>query len=141
MAIMHSLESQPKERIFQVKRSRAGLGLFASKAIAKGTFIVEYVGEIISSQEADRRGGKYLFQLNSRKTVDGKNRSNVARYINHSCRPNAEVEIKRGHILIFAKKKIREGEEIAYDYGKEYFQEYIEPYGCRCEFCLKKRDS
>ncbi|MFA5934151.1 MAG: SET domain-containing protein [Candidatus Paceibacterota bacterium] len=115
-----------------VKRSKSGLGLFAVEPIKKGQFIIEYVGEKVTTDEANRRGGLYLFELNSRWTMDGKSRKNVARYINHSCCANAESEIKGGKILISAIKNIKEGEEITYDYGKEFFEEYIKPKGCRC---------
>ncbi len=122
-----------------VKRSRAGLGLFATQEFVRGSFIIEYTGEHISTEEADRRGGKYLFILNKEITIDGKGRENTARYINHSCKPNAEAETDEsaGKIRISAKRKILPGEEITYDYGKEYCNQYIKPYGCKCAHCLK----
>jgi uncharacterized protein len=121
-----------------VKRSRSGLGLFATKQFKKGELIIEYIGEHLTNDEADRRGGKYLFILNDDIVVDGKGRDNIARYVNHSCKPNAEVEIdeKKKRIFIHAKKKIAPGDEIAYDYGKEYWNEYIKPHGCRCHACM-----
>ncbi|MEX0918361.1 MAG: SET domain-containing protein [Candidatus Paceibacterota bacterium] len=115
-----------------VKRSAAGLGLFAVLPIAKGTRIIEYFGEILSAAEADRRGGKYLFDLSSRRTVDGYTRKNIARYINHSCRPNCETEIVGGRIYVYARRRIKAGEELAYDYGQEYYDEFIKPDGCQC---------
>lgn len=127
-----------KERTgYAVRRSSAGLGLFATQEYKKGSFIIEYTGELISTKEADRRGGKYLFTLTDAKTIDGKGRENIARYINHSCRPNAEAEVDEDEekIRIFARKKIMPGEEITYDYGKEYVDEHIKPYGCRCAKC------
>jgi SET domain-containing protein len=121
-----------------VKRSRSGLGLFAQKDYQKGDYIIEYTGERISEQEANRRGGKYLFRLNKKLTIDGKGRENLARYINHSCRPNAypELNYAETRIRIYAKKKITSGEEITYNYGKMYFKDLIEPHGCKCEKCL-----
>jgi SET domain-containing protein len=121
-----------------VKRSSAGLGLFAAEPIRKGAFIIEYTGEIISTEESDRRGGKYLFTLDKKRVVDGKGRENTARYINHSCRPNCEPETDEdaGKIRIFAKRAIADGEELTYDYGEEYFDEHIKPYGCRCAYCI-----
>ena len=94
------------------KRSRAGLGLFAKEEFKNGEFIVEYTGPVLTSAEADKKGGKYLFQVNSKKTVDGSPRTNVARYINHSCEPNAESHIESGRILIKAMKTILPNEEI-----------------------------
>ena len=120
-----------------VKRSSAGLGLFANATFKKGDFIIEYTGEHITHEESDRRGGKYLFILNDVVVVDGKGRENTARYINHSCTPNAEAEVDEEElkIRILAKKKIQPGDEITYDYGKEYWDEYIKPHGCRCTTC------
>lgn len=117
---------------FAVRRSKAGLGLFATGPFKKDEFIIEYVGTPLTPAQADIRGGQYLFEVNKRLTIDGSPRTNTARYINHSCRPNAEVEIKKGHIIITAKRGIVIGEEIVYDYGKEFFNEYIRPKGCRC---------
>ncbi len=121
----------------KVKRSSAGLGLFANELIKKGEFVIEYIGEMLTREEADRKGGKYLFEISSRRTVDGTGRNNIARYINHSCRPNCEVDIKKGRIFVSAIKNIKEGEEVSYDYGKEYVDEYIKPYGCKCVKCVK----
>jgi len=125
---------EPKS-FLRVKRSRAGLGLFTERDIKKGEFVVEYTGEVITRAEANRRGGKYLFETSANRVIDGKGRGNIARYINHSCRPNCEVDIRRGRILIFAKRNIKAGEELSYDYGKEYFEDHIAPVGCRCKRC------
>lgn len=121
-----------------VKKSSAGLGLFAGDLIKKGDRIIEYVGEKITTEEANKRGGKYLFELNSRWTIDGSSRKNTARYVNHACDPNCEAEIRNGKIFIFAKKNIQPGEELTYNYGEEYVDEHIKPYGCRCASCQKK---
>lgn len=120
-----------------VKRSSAGLGLFATDTIKKGDFIIEYTGERIPTEEADRRGGKYLFILTDTITIDGKGRENIARYANHSCRPNAEAEFDEDamQINIMAKRTIKPGEEVCYNYGKEYWNEHIKPYGCKCTKC------
>jgi uncharacterized protein len=124
-----------------VKRSRAGLGLYATASFKRGEFIIEYTGEHITTDEADKRGGLYLFILDKKTTIDGKSRANTARYINHSCKPNAEAEVDEDEqkVRILAKKTIEPGEEITYDYGKEYWKEYIEPKGCKCIACLIKK--
>ncbi|MBX2866398.1 SET domain-containing protein-lysine N-methyltransferase [Candidatus Kaiserbacteria bacterium] len=123
----------------RVGRSSAGLGLFTKEDLVKDDFIIEYIGEHISHEESDRRGGKYLFTLNDDIIVDGKDRKNKARYINHSCRPNCDAEIEdEERILIRARKRIKAGEELTIDYGKEYFAEHIAPYGCRCAKCSEK---
>lgn len=120
----------------RVGKASAGLGLFALRPFKKGERIIEYFGRTLSNDEEYTSRSKYLFEVHSRKTIDGATRRNIARYINHSCRPNCEPEIERGHIFIDAVRNIKAGEEFAYDYGKEYFDEHIRPYGCRC---AKKR--
>ena len=124
-----------------VKRSRSGLGLFAALAIKKDDFVVEYTGEIISTAEADRRGNRYIFEISSRRSIDGSTRKNLARYINHSCSPNCEAEIDGSRVMIYAKKNIniKSGEEITYHYGKTYFKDFIKPEGCRCNYCFSRR--
>ena len=120
---------------FIVKRSSAGLGLFATRPFKKGDFIIEYFGRTISNAEAYTSRSKYLFEINARKTIDGVARENIARYINHSCQPNCESEIVRGRVRISAIRNIKAGEEFVYDYGEEYVDEYIKPHGCRCAEC------
>lgn len=121
-----------------VKRSAAGLGLFANEAIPRRRFVVEYWGKHIPDAKAQYVGGKYLFEVGNGKTIVGTTRKNVARYINHSCKPNCEVEIKGGRVYIFSRRTIKPGEELNYDYGEEYFDYYIKPHGCRCKGCTKK---
>ena len=121
-----------------VKKGINGLGLFAGEPVKNGTFIIEYWGEVLTDAQADGRGGKYLFQTGKDRHIDGTRRENTARYINHSCMPNCEVKIKKGHICIYAIKNIKEGEEFFYDYGEEYWEAYIKPKGCRCAKCVKK---
>lgn len=128
---------------FRVGKSKTGLGLFATRLIPKGEFIVQYRGRKLTNAVADAladKGNKYLYELNSRWTIDGANRKNVARYANHSCRPNAESDVLRGHrIIIRSIKKIQPGEEILYDYGKDYFNLILKPIGCKCDKCEEKR--
>jgi uncharacterized protein len=128
---------------YRIGRSRTGLGLFAAVSIAKGAFIVEYSGPRISTQEArareTRRGARYMFEVNSRWTVDGSTRRNIGRYANHSCRPNAESVLANGKVMLRAIRAIEPGEEITYDYGREYFELFIKPKGCRCVKCAEDR--
>lgn len=120
---------------YEVRRTATGLGLFALQPIPKGKRIVEYTGPRISNEEVEKSRGKYFFGVNSKWSIDGSPRSNVARYINHSCRPNAEAIISKGRVWIWSRRNIKPGEEIAYDYGKEYFEGVIEPIGCKCPKC------
>jgi SET domain-containing protein len=127
---------------YRVGRARTGLGLFAAVSIEKGAFIIEYRGRRITNAQAKRleaRGNCYMYELNSRWTVDGSSRRNIARYSNHSCRPNAESDVVRGRVILRAIKKIRPGEEITYDYGEEYFDLFLRPAGCKCVKCLDRR--
>jgi hypothetical protein len=128
-------------RSFRIGRASAGLGLFATKPIRRSGYIATYRGRRLSTEEADRRearGAKYLFELNSRWTIDGSPRWNVARYINHSCKPNAKPVSRKGGIVIVALRRIEPGEEITYNYGREYLQYFIENGGCRCATCRRK---
>jgi hypothetical protein len=132
-----------RNRPYRVGRSRTGLGLFATQPIKKGTKIVRYFGPLLDSKKKkdDAIENKYLFELNGRWTIDGSVRENVARYINHACRPNAESDVKprKRKVFIRAIKKIEPGEEINYDYGTDYFKAYLKPIGCKCVACEKKR--
>lgn len=123
----------------QVKRSSAGFGLFANSPIPKGACIIEYTGRTLEPGEEFTARSKYLFEVSKKKTIDGSPRWNVARYINHSCRPNSEPEIHKGRVYIFAKRAIKPGEELAYNYGKDYFDNFIKPHGCRCLKCSEAR--
>lgn len=123
---------------YRIGRSRTGLGLFATTPIERGTYIIEYRGRRITNERADRLRSKYLFELDDDYTVDGTHRANTARYVNHSCRPNARAEIVRGKILIRAARSIQPGEEITYHYGKDYFEAFIGKH-CRCVRCSERK--
>jgi SET domain-containing protein len=123
---------------YAIKRTITGLGLFAVKPIPKGGRIIEYIGPLISNEGLEKKTGRYFFGVNTKWSVDGSPRSNIARYINHSCRPNAEALISGRRVWIWSKKNIKAGEEITYDYGKEYFDLILRPIGCKCEKCKSK---
>lgn len=131
MALMPKI-AFPKVR---VGKSSAGLGLYAEEPVKKGAIVIEYVGNRLKTADANRKGGKYLFEVNSRTTIDGTPRWNTARYINYSCEPNAEPVLHGNRVMIEAIRKILPGEEITYDYGKEYYEEFIKPHGCKCASC------
>jgi SET domain-containing protein len=129
-------------RFFRIGRATTGLGLFATKPIKRTAYIATYRGRRISTEEADRRearGARYMFELNKRWTIDGSPRWNVARYINHSCRPNAKPITRKGKIVIVAVRPIEPGEEITYNYGPEYLDYFLSNGGCRCAACRRKR--
>jgi len=125
---------------YRVGRARTGLGLFATEPIAKGALVIEYKGPRISNAQAqkkERRGARYLFEIDSRWTIDGSPRANIARYANHSCRPNMEAELVRGRMMLRATRRIRAGDELTYDYGREYLDLFIPV--CHCAICKRRR--
>jgi SET domain-containing protein len=137
--------------ILKKKSSVHGYGIFAKKLIPKGTRVIEYIGEKITKAEANRRGPKlinyakthhelgavYLFELNKRYDLDGHVSYNTAKYINHSCIPNCEVDIIRGHIWIIALREIQKGEELFYNYGYDDLEEFDEhPCYCGADKCV-----
>src|SRR6202453_1352447 len=133
----------PSTKPYRVGRSRTGLGLFATKPIKRGAKIIPHFGARLDCRKKkdDAVENKYLFELNGRWTIDGSVRKNIARYINHACRPNAESDVKprKRKVVIRAIKNIEPGEEINYDYGTDYFKAYLKPIGCKCAACEKKR--
>jgi uncharacterized protein len=126
---------------YRVGRSRTGLGLFATAPIKKHTLIVEYSGPRIATAQAharERQGrSKYMFEISSRWSIDGGSRDNMGRYANHACRPNAESVLIRGKIFLKAIRRILPGEEITYDYGREYVTLFFKS-GCQCATCRAK---
>ncbi len=126
-----------------VRRAATGLGLFARHDFAKGDFVIAYTGTRLTTAQADAKGGRYLFALDDNFTIDGSARENIARYINHACKPNCEAIIEEyaatdKRIMIYAITAIAAGEELTFDYGAEYFNDFIAPQGCRCATCTNK---
>ncbi len=130
---------------FEVRDSPIqGKGAFALQDIPKGTRIIEYVGEVISWAEADKRYDDenmprhhtFLFAIDEKTCVDGAVGGNESIYINHSCDPNCETDIVDNHIYVFAIKDIKKGEELFYDYAYERDgdedEETEKLYFCRC---------
>jgi SET domain-containing protein len=129
-----------------VRRSAIhGRGVFATRTIRKGTDIIEYRGERITMKEADRRPPSdpdnpyhtFLCELDDGRVIDADVRGNAARWINHSCAPNCEpYEDDEGRVFIAAKRTIKAGEELAYDYklnvpGRRT-PRLLADYACRC---------
>jgi uncharacterized protein len=129
-------------RPFRLGRSRTGLGIFAKQPIKKRVRLAEYKGPRLTHDDAlkaEARGNRYLFEINSRWTIDGKSRNNIARYFNHSCNPNADVTIRNGRIFIYTLRNIKSDEEIVYDYGRDYLKNVIGLPNCKCSRCRKRR--
>ncbi|MFY9599952.1 MAG: SET domain-containing protein, partial [Pseudolabrys sp.] len=130
------------QRSFRIGRSITGLGLFAVRPIKKREKIAEYKGPRVNAEEAGRlegRGNRYLYEINKRITIDGTPRSNVARYANHSCNPNAETYTYGRRVFIRALRKIKPDEEITYDYGNDYLKYVIGRSRCQCGRCRRRR--
>jgi hypothetical protein len=121
-----------------IKRTDSGLGFFTLLRIPADKRIIEYIGPILTKREADEKGGKYLMTIDDDYFIDGSPRSNIARYINHSCQPNAKAYRTGVRIWIWSIIAIEVGEEITMNYGKQYFNDFIKPFGCRCRKCFTK---
>jgi SET domain-containing protein len=134
-----------KKLWFKKKSSLHGSGLFASANIKKGEQVIEYIGDKVTKKEGDKRAEKqikkaqknnnngmvYIFELNKKYDIDGGVTRNNARFINHSCDPNCEVEIIDNHIWISSIKRIKKDGELTYNYGYPFdsdFDEHI----CKC---------
>ncbi|MBP9865404.1 MAG: SET domain-containing protein-lysine N-methyltransferase [Candidatus Omnitrophica bacterium] len=119
------MKKYPKLEVRTSKIHRKGV--FAVQPIKKGERIIEYTGRRLTSAQTDRSQSDYIFMLNKKVYIDGKN---TARYINHSCEPNCEAEIDRGHIWIKSCRVIKPGEELVYNYS--YDLEESKDYPCAC---------
>ena len=121
-----------------------GRGAFATRPIKRGTRIIEYTGERISHEEADRRYDDgamgrhhtFLFSIDSKTVIDAAVDGNDARFINHSCAPNCEAIDERKRIYIEAIRDIAPGEELTYDYAYERDgtedETWEQLYVCKC---------
>jgi SET domain-containing protein len=138
-------KGRPVNKWLVVRRSKVhGNGCFARRDIPKGTRIIEYLGERMSHKEADRRyenedagnNHTFLFIADRRTVIDATVGGNEARWINHSCDGNCESEIEKSRVFIDARRDIRKGEELGYDYqigrDKSDPPNVDEIYACRC---------
>jgi len=122
------------------KQSKSNInrrGLFANKDIKKNTKIIYYIGKIITKKQTEEDlkfdNGKaiYLFNINNKYDLDGDFTYNTARLINHSCNPNCEVESKDLKLWISSIRDIKKNEELSYDYGFSFDENYKE-FPCKC---------
>ncbi len=133
--------------MWRVKKSKVhGSGVFAIQNIPKNTKIIQYIGEKITKKEGDKRSAKrikkylnseetgsvYIFELNKKYDIDGSPKYNNARYINHSCNPNCEVDVINNEIWISSTKNIKVGTELTYDYGYAFDTDDYKDHLCKC---------
>ena len=125
-------------KLYKIKKSKIDKnGLYANRDIKKGTKIIEYKGKIITTEQTENNpkfdNGKaiYLFNLNKKYDLDGDFKFNTARLINHSCEPNCEVYGAGLKVWVYAIKNIRKGEELSYDYGFSFDEDYKQ-FPCKC---------
>ena len=142
-----------KQFLWKVKKSKIhGFGIIALVNIKKGEKIIQYIGEKISKKEGDKRsaeriknflnkedvGSVYIFELNKKYDIDGSPLYNNARYINHSCKPNCEVDIINNEIWIISIANIKKGSELSYDYGYQFDKDDFRDHVCKCgsKYCI-----
>jgi len=124
------------------RSSIAGWGVYTRQPITKNTRIIDYAGEKISHKESARRerrqlarGEIWCFTLNRRYVRDAAVGGNLARFINHACRPNCYARVVGETIWICAARNIRRGEELTYDYRTD--GEAV--IACRCRPGCRRR--
>jgi SET domain-containing protein len=143
--IMAKMVIKRRARRFAVRKSSIhGRGVFALTHIPKKTRIIEYKGELISDAEADRRYSRrhehsphtMLFSVDGGLVIDATRRGNAARWINHSCAPNCKIEEEGSRVFIEARRDIRPGEELTYDYnlqiGERHTKAAKREHACFC---------
>lgn len=133
-------------KFYEVRKSNIhNIGVYAIEDIPKGKIIMEYFGRKITKQESEKMVNErielckknpeiakvYVFELNEYYDIDGDVPDNDAKYINHSCSPNCEADIIDDKIYIIALRDIKKGEELTFNYGFEFDENYKE-HPCRC---------
>jgi len=139
------MQNGTKRRRISVRNSPIhGRGVFALKRIPKGTRIIEYKGMLITDKEADRRYSRIqahsphtmLFSVDDGLVIDATRKGNSARWINHSCAPNCEIEEEHHRIFIESRRNIFAGEELTYDYnlqiGEKHTKTAKREHACFC---------
>ena len=139
------MQEAKKQRRIVVRNSPIhGRGVFALRKIPKGTRIIEYKGRLITDKEADRRYSRahehsphtMLFSVDGGWVIDATRHGNSARWINHSCAPNCEIEEENHRVFIEARRDIRAGDELVYDYnlqiGEKHTKKAKKDHACLC---------
>ncbi|XP_013071536.2 uncharacterized protein LOC106058626 isoform X1 [Biomphalaria glabrata] len=132
-------------RLQMFRTNGRGWGVRALMDIPKGTFVCEYIGELISDSEADRReDDSYLFDLDNKDgdtyCIDARKYGNVSRFINHLCEPNLipvkvfveHQDLRFPRICLFSSKEIKAYEELGFDYGEKFWMIKWKHFTCAC---------
>jgi SET domain-containing protein len=123
---MQRRANEPKSlpRIARRRSKVHGFGVFALEPITKNSRIIDYAGELIRNRDSEAREERYLeegciwvFRINCTWSRDAAVGGNIARFINHACRPNCWFEVVGKTIWIRASRNIQQGEELTYDYA------------------------
>uniref|UniRef100_A0A8C4EYA4 Euchromatic histone-lysine N-methyltransferase 2 n=1 Tax=Dicentrarchus labrax TaxID=13489 RepID=A0A8C4EYA4_DICLA len=122
-----------------------GWGVRALQDIPQGSFICEYVGELISDAEADvREDDSYLFDLDNKDgevyCIDARYYGNISRFINHLCDPNLipvrvfmlHQDLRFPRIAFFSSRDILSGQELGFDYGDRFWDIKSKYFTCQC---------
>ncbi len=142
-----AVKSAPKATVRRIQVRKSGVhgrGVFALVDLAEGELVMEYTGEVISWDEAQRRhphdpanpSHTFYFHIDDQHVIDGKVGGNSARWINHACEPNCEADEQGGRIFIKTLRNIPAGQELNYDYGlmidEPYTKKLLAEYPCWC---------
>ncbi|CAL1545426.1 unnamed protein product [Lymnaea stagnalis] len=142
------LKTFAKEAVDVYRSKIHGRGLFCKRNIDAGEMVIEYAGEVIRASLTDKREkyyesrgiGCYMFRIDDDEVVDATMHGSAARFINHSCEPNCFSKVilvdGKKHIVIFAMRPIKRGEELTYDY-KFPIEEVKIPCSCGSKRCRK----
>ncbi|XP_017294050.1 histone-lysine N-methyltransferase EHMT1 isoform X2 [Kryptolebias marmoratus] len=134
-----------RTRLQLFRTSKKGWGVRALQDIPQGTFVCEYVGEIITEAEAEmRQNDAYLFSLDDKPEdlycIDARFYGNVSRFLNHMCEPNlfacrvftTHQDLRFPHIAFFASENIKAGEELGFNYGDHFWEVKSKQFSCEC---------
>ncbi|XP_014807868.1 PREDICTED: histone-lysine N-methyltransferase EHMT1 isoform X13 [Calidris pugnax] len=134
-----------RTRLQLYRTQKMGWGVRTMQDIPLGTFVCEYVGELISDSEADvREEDSYLFDLDNKDgevyCIDARFYGNISRFINHLCEPNlipvrvfmSHQDLRFPRIAFFSTRRIEAGEEIGFDYGDRFWDIKGKYFSCQC---------
>ncbi|XP_049909094.1 histone-lysine N-methyltransferase EHMT1 isoform X2 [Epinephelus moara] len=134
-----------RTRLQLFRTAKKGWGVRAVQDIPQGTFVCEYVGEIISEAEAEmRQNDTYLFSLDDKPEdlycIDARFYGNISRFLNHMCEPNlfacrvftTHQDLRFPHIAFFASENIKAGEELGFNYGDHFWEVKSKLFSCEC---------